>query len=116
MGRIFIFSEETDAGVNSTKTAAMPGKHLGVKDCGALSAVPIAGRDVKIIRAGPDGHAGGLQIVPLLSARQKHLADENSVPVEGQNAALPLNQDVATTVCKARSDGGIGTGPRVCAS
>lgn len=38
--------------------------------------------NVEIVRAGPDRHASQLQVVPLLTARQQHLTDGNTIPVE----------------------------------
>jgi hypothetical protein len=70
-------------------------------------AAPIAGHDVKIIRSRPDGHAGGLQIVPLIPARQDNLADGNSVPVEAQNAPWPYIATYRLPLASARIESGL---------
>jgi hypothetical protein len=73
-------------------------KHLGVKDRRALSAVAIARHDIQILRAGLDGHTGGLQVVPFIPGRQQYLSYRDAVLVKPQHAALAVDRHIEVTV------------------
>ena len=72
----------------------------------------------KVVSGKVDGEAARRQ----LEDKNGHVAEEQVAlategrPLEHQPLVGHLEKGSATTVCKPRSDGGIGTGPRVCAS
>ena len=53
---------------------------------------------------------------PDTSQKSRSPPRSKAGPSSTKPSSDTLNQGSATTVCKPRSDGGIGTGPRVCAS
>src|SRR5205823_12294061 len=65
-------------------------EHLRVKDRRASSAVAVARHNIEIVPAGSDGHARGLQVVPVIPARQQYLSDWDTVLVERQHPALAI--------------------------
>src|SRR5436190_21371581 len=71
---------------------------LGMEERRALSALSVVRHDVEVVGAGPDGYAGGAQVVALFPTRQQHLTDGDAAPVKDQHPALPIHRDVQVAV------------------